>query len=316
VRAEILGGRARPERKLAILTGGVSMTPAERAEVFALLALDNEEGISQRAASALLSVPLEYFLAALERHDAAPALFAYCAENLAAKPGIADAMVRNASCPAATLEKVARHLSSAGIQALLDHLERLTASPSLIAAVASSPNANAEQRELLGELQKGAMEEKDAEDAVGDVIADTEKRKTLIQRLAKMNVVQRIQLALLGGREERIALIRDPNKVVQRSVLQSARLTETEVESFAAMTMLSSEILRQISNNRLWMKNYAIVRNLINNSKTPLDISLHLLPRLIPKDVKILAANKNVAETLRKMAARMSVKREEQRKES
>jgi hypothetical protein len=80
--------------------------------------------------------------------------------------------------------------------------------------------------------------------------------------------------------------------------------------------MLSSEILRQISNNRLWMKNYAIVRNLINNSKTPLDISLHLLPRLIPKDVKILAANKNVGETLRKMAARMSVKREEQRKES
>lgn len=292
------------------------MTPAERAEIFAVLAVDNEEGISQRAASALLNVPLEYFLAALERSGAAPALFAYCAENLAAKPGISDAMAKNPSCPAATLEKVAANLSSTGIQALLDHLERLTASPSLIARVATLPNANAEQRELLGELEKGALEEKDAADAVGETITDPEKRKTLIQRLAKMNVVERIQLALLGGREERIALIRDPNKVVQRSVLQSARLTETEVESFASMTVLTSEILRQISSNRLWMKNYAIVRNLVNNSKTPLDISLHLLPRLIPKDVKILASNKNVAETLRKMAARMSVKQSDRQKES
>jgi hypothetical protein len=294
-----------------VLTGGISVTPAERAELFSVLALDEEEGISQRAATALLSVPVDYFLAALERGDAAPALFSFCAENLAAKPGIADAMAKNVSCPAAALQRVAGNLSSSGIQTLLDHLERLTASPALVVAVASSSNANAEQREMLGELQRGAPEAEDLEESVGEAIADAEKRKTLIQRLTQMNVVQRIQLALLGGREERIALIRDPNKVVQRSVLQSARLTETEVESFASMTILTSEILRQISNNRQWMKNYSIVRNLVNNSKTPLDISLHLLPRLVPKDVKILSANKNVAETLRKMAARMCVKQGE-----
>ncbi|HVB08431.1 MAG TPA: hypothetical protein VNF00_05730, partial [Candidatus Acidoferrales bacterium] len=141
-------------------------------------------------------------------------------------------------------------------------------------------------------------------------------RKTLIQRLAKMNVVQRVQLGLLGGREERIALIRDPNKVVQRAVLQSARLTESEVEGFAAMTVLSSEVLRAISNNRLWMKSYSIVRNLTSNSKTPLDISLHLLPRLNARDLKILAANKNVPETLRSTAYKTDRKRNESRRES
>ncbi len=44
-----------------------------------------------------------------------------------------------------------------------------------------------------------------------------------------MNVVERIQLALKGGREERMLLIRDPNKIVQRGVMQSPRLTDLEV---------------------------------------------------------------------------------------
>lgn len=259
---------------------------------------------------------MENFLAALERPDAAPPLFAYCAQDLATKPGIADALAKNPSCPATALEKVAVNLSTSGIQVLLDHLDRLTTSPSLISALAKSPHANAEQREMLAELQKGALSEGEIENAVSDAIVEPEKRKTLIQRLATMNVVERIRLALLGGREERIALIRDPNKVVQRAVLQSPRLTESEVESFSAMTVLSMEILRQISINRLWMKNYSIVRNLTTNSKTPLDISLHLLPRLIPRDLKILASNKNVPETLRTMAAKMNAKRESGHRES
>lgn len=311
-----MSGHVRSERKLAICTGGVTLTPVERAEILAVLAFDSEEGIAQRAASALMSMPAENFIAALERTDAAPALFAYCADNLAAKPGIVDALAKNSNCPASVLERVAAKLSKAGIQYLLEHLDRITASPSLIPALAASPNATTEQRELIGELQKGALSENDLETAVSDAIVEPEKRKTLIQRLAKMNVVQRIQLALLGGREERIALIRDPNKVVQRAVLQSPRLTESEVESFASMTVLTAEILRQISINKLWMKSYSIVRNLTSNSKTPLDITLHLLPRLIPRDLKILGTNKNVPETLRTMAAKMSTKRESGHKES
>ena len=42
-------------------------------------------------------------------------------------------------------------------------------------------------------------------------------------------------------------LIHDPNKLVQRSVLQSPRLTDSEVEAFSAMTNVSTEILRAIS---------------------------------------------------------------------
>jgi hypothetical protein len=280
------------------------------------LSHDEEEGIYERASSALMSVPLEYFLLALARADVAPALYQYCAENLGAKPGVADAMAGNASCPAGALEKVAMHLTSSGIQTMLDQLERLAFEPALIAALAASPNATPPQQEALADLQKGALEEKDLEEVVFAAESDPEKRKTLVQRLAKMNVVQRVQMALKGGREERIALIRDANKVVQRAVLQSPRLTESEVESFAAMTTLTAEILRVIAGNRLWMKNYSIARNLTSNSKTPLDITLHLLPRLNQRDLKILASNKNVPETLRSTASKMDRKRNEGRKES
>ena len=106
-----------------------------------------------------------------------------------------------------------------------------------------------------------------------------------MQRVAHMNVVQRLTLALKGGRSERMLLIRDPNKLIQRCVLQSPRLTDTEVEAFASMSSLPGETLRAISLTRLFMKNYSVVRNLTNNPKTPLDVSLHLFPRLTSTDL-------------------------------
>jgi hypothetical protein len=134
---------------------------------------------------------------------------------------------------------------------------------------------------------------------------DATKRQTLLQKMAKMNVVQRIQRAVKGGREERLFLIKDPNKIVQRAVLQSPRLTDLEVESFAAMANVSQEVLRIISVNRVFMKNYVVVKNLTKNPKTPLDVSLHLLPRLTPIDLKFLTGNKNIPETLRSTALKL-----------
>lgn len=299
------------DRKLAVCTGGVTLSGPERAEILAVLALDESEGVSQRAAELLTKVPAENFVAAAALPDAAPALLHYCAANLASTQGIADTLAKNASCPVSALEKVAAHMSSAGIQATLDNLERLSASAKLVDALAASPNATVEQRSTLAELRKGAPEAGELKDAVESAEPDPERRKTLLQRLATMTVLDRVKLALTGGREERIVLIRDPNKVVQRCVLQSPRVTDVEVESFASMTTLTMEILRIISINRQWMKNYSIVKNLIFNSKTPLDISMHQLARLTPRDLKVLSMSKNVPETLRSMAAKMIVKRSE-----
>src|SRR5713226_9512724 len=309
----ILEGRAPRERKLAIASGGAGLEPHVRAELLSVLAKDADEMIAQKAQSALLSQPLEVFLSAVKLNGIAPALLEYSADNLAGKSGMADALCSNPNCPQEILARVAARLSPATVQGLVENLERLSAAPALADALASSSSLTAEQKKILDELH-AETEASALEHAVTDSEPDKQKRVTLMQKLTVMRVVERVQLALKGAREERMALIRDPNKMVQRAVLQSPRITDQEVEGFAAMASLTEEVLRLIAVNRNFIKNYVVVKNLSNNPKTPIDISLHLLPRLTPQDLKNLCANKNVPETLRTAAMKLQRTRKELKK--
>jgi len=279
-----------------------------------VLTMDSDPAVAQRAKSCLLTQSLESLQAALARPDADLKLFEYCADEMSGRPEVADRMAANAACPAEFVTRVSADLTSVGIQALLDNLDRLSSYPALGIALAYSEAATPEQKELLAEIEtNAALEEKVIEEAVAAAEPaaqpEVKKRQSLLQRMATMNIVQRIQLAVKGGREERMLLIRDPNKIVQRGVLQSPRLTDLEIENFAAMTNVSQEVLRIISKNRNFMKSYVVIKNLTKNPKSPLDVSLHLLPHLTPADLKQLAANKNVPETLRSTALKLQRQR-------
>jgi hypothetical protein len=295
---------------LALCAGSISLAPEDRAELLAVLTMDSDPTVAERAKSCLLTQSLESLQVALARPDADLKLFEYCADNMSGRPEVADRMAANAACPAEFVTRVSADLTSVGIQALLDNLDRLSSYPALGIALAYSEAATPDQKELLAEIETNAfLEEKVIEEAAKEAEPDVKKRQSLLQRMAKMNIVQRIQLAVKGGREERMLLIRDPNKIVQRGVLQSPRLTDLEIENFAAMTNVSQEVLRIISKNRNFMKNYVVTKNLTKNPKSPLDVSLHLLPHLVPTDLKQLAANKNVPETLRSMALKLQRQR-------
>ena len=270
-----------------------------------MLAADADAAIAERAKSVLVTLPPESFLVAIGRPDADVHLFKYSADQIGDKPGVADALAKNEACPAALVTRVARHLTAAGIQALLDNMERLSSDEHLATALVQSQGATAEQQALLAEIHKNEpIPAKDLEDAAKEAEPDPVKRETLLKQVAHMNVVQRLTLALKGNREARMILIKDPNKLVQRCVLQSPRLTDMEVESFAKMTNLSEEVFRVISLTRKFIKSYVIMKNLVNNPKTPLDISLHLLPRLNANDLKLLTTNKNIPDTLRSIAVK------------
>src|SRR5216684_3853781 len=309
-------GRATRERKMAVCTGGAHLAPVDRAEVLTVIAADPDEMVANRAQDALLSQPLESFVEALKRESALPALFAYAGRNLSDKPGICDAMVQNKNCPAEYLVPVVRHLSALGIQALMEELDRISESPALAAALEHSTSLTIDQKNQLHELHGpgSAIDEAALAEAAAAVESDLARRQTLIQRLAKMTVAQRVQFAMKGGSEARRTLIRDNNKVVQRAVLQSPRLTDQEVEAFAAMSSLTDEILRLIASNRNFRKNYTVVRNLINNPKSPLDVTMHMLPMLNGVDLKRLTTNKNIPETLRTTAFKLHRTRAELKK--
>lgn len=286
------------------------LAPEDRAELLAILAADPDQAVAERAQNALLSQPLESFLIALSRLDADPRFLSYCGDNLAEKAGVADGLAKNSKVPSALVARVAPHLTAAGIQALLDDLDRLSFDPRLIDTLVGSAAATPEQKALLQEAKQGAaLKAEEMEEAAAEAEPDKAKRQTLLQRLTRMNVVERIQLAVKGGREERMLLVRDPNKIVQRAVLQSPRLTDTEVEAFAGMANLSDEVLRNIAMNRNFMKNYVVVKNLTKNPKTPLDISLRLIQRLTATDLKHLSGNKNIPDTLRTTALKLQRQR-------
>ena len=307
-------GRAPRERKIAVCAGGAHLSPPDRAEILTVLASDADEVVAQRAQEAILSQPIEAIVEALKRERAVAALFAYAGRNFADKAAVCEAMVQNKNCAAEHLVPIARHLSAQGVKALMEELDRVSDSPALASALEHSTAITPEQKAQLHELMGSAIDEKALAEAAAEAEPDVAKRQTLLQRVAKMTVAQRVQFAIKGGSDARRTLIRDANKVVQRAVLQSPRLTDQEVEAFASMSTLTDEILRLIANNRNFRKNYSVVRNLLNNPKTPLDVSLHMLPMINAMDLKRLTTNKNIPETLRSTATKLQRTRAEQKK--
>jgi hypothetical protein len=134
---------------------------------------------------------------------------------------------------------------------------------------------------------------------------DPGKRMNTVQKINALDVKGRIQLALKGNKEERSILIRDGTKVVALAVLEAPKLADGEVEKFASQKNVLEAVLRQIPLKRRFMKNYIVVRNLVANPRTPIDLSLGLMKNLLAADLKNLSSNKEVSETIRKLALKM-----------
>jgi hypothetical protein len=146
--------------------------------------------------------------------------------------------------------------------------------------------------------------------------SDTEtdrSHETLLQRIARLTVAQKVRRALVGSQEERLILIRDSNRVVVRSVIQSPKLSDSEVESFAAMRNVQEEVLRIISKNRMFIKNPAVIRALVFNPRSPIDVSLPLIKLLKDRDLKLLTIDKNVPDAVRNSAVRLHSTRTQER---
>jgi hypothetical protein len=135
---------------------------------------------------------------------------------------------------------------------------------------------------------------------------EEEDELSLYQKILKLSVSQKIDRALKGTKEERTLLIRDSNKMVAMAVINSPKLTEQEAEAIAGMRNVHRDILREMGKNRNFVKKYKIVLNLVKNPKTPQDIILRLLPRLIDRDIKLIIKDKALPEFLRKNALRIS----------
>ena len=132
-----------------------------------------------------------------------------------------------------------------------------------------------------------------------------EQRGSALQKIGKLDIKGRIALAMKGTKEERSLLIRDGTKLVALSVLESPKVTDAEIEKFATQKNVLEAVLRGISMHRRFIKQYSIMRNLVFNPRTPIDVSLGLIKNLLIGDLRNLTGNKEVSETVRKLAMRL-----------
>ncbi|MGC2194466.1 MAG: hypothetical protein WA628_07310 [Terriglobales bacterium] len=136
-------------------------------------------------------------------------------------------------------------------------------------------------------------------------LSHEEERGSALQKISKLDIKGRIQLAMKGTKEDRSILIRDSTKLVALAVLESPKITDGEVEKIANQKNVLEAVLRQIPMKRRFIKNYGIVRNLVANPRTPLDVSLGLMKNLLTADLRNLSSNKEVSDTIRKLATKM-----------
>lgn len=165
--------------------------------------------------------------------------------------------------------------------------------------------------EFIEEIYEESEAQRQAtlEKIIGEFINEEEdvpgERISMINRIMKMGVKDRVKLGMKGDREARNILIRDPNKLVSSAVVNNPRITEQEVEMIAAMKSVSEDILRQIAMNRQWGRSYTISLNLAKNPRTPLANSMTIMNKLQLRDLTGLSKDRNVPEAVRRHATRL-----------
>jgi len=320
--------------------GNLPLPAEDKIEILTLLAVAPEADVREKALETLQGYDRAEVRRVVASPQTAPDVLAFAAEHLlAGREELREILLWNPSLPAESRARLQRQPApqSAVVEAAAAPLSQPQPEPSpqppqpeaakespATPAPESAPNPHEEAAavEILAKLAAGA----NVEEVVGahveappevtkhDDQLTQKERETLIEKINRMSVVEKIKAALTGNMETRSLLIRDSNKIISRAVLQSPKISDTEMEGYAAAKNVSEEVLRLIASNRKFMKTYVVMRALINNPRAPIDITMPLLNRVNEKDLKGLSLNRNVPEVIRSLAIKAIKQKEEANK--
>jgi hypothetical protein len=330
------GGVPRELRALAA-SGALPLKTTDLVELLHHLLRDPETEIAQTAVKTLKGVALEEMLPVGQARDTPPAVLGWALRHRD-EPKLREVVLQNTSTPDEAIEGVVASLPEALAELVVINQVRLLRSMPLLVALESNAGLSNDQRRRLRELRESfhigdavppstpvptaeppppepnvepepePEPPKSEQEAVAHYLSEEERNEpdklTAVQRLYKMNTAEKVIAALKGSRDERSVLIRDRNRIVCTAVLGSPKLTEAEVEQIAGMKNVSDDVLRQVGNNREWLKKYPVLLNLVKNPRTPVGISLGMVSRLNPRDMRALTTDRNVSEVIRKQAQR------------
>jgi len=336
----ILGGNAPLTMRSAAARGALPLPRGVLARLHLHLLNDPEEQIRRDAGASLSGLSGNELREVLSDPGCAPEVLGHFAAQALKDEGMAEAVVFHAAAPDDALFVMASRGNATIIDLVLTNQQRLLKTPRLLDTLTVNPSLRPDQRGRILDLldrfvnavagtQTAAqdptdLEVDDIEAAarilevdVGELFASSEildgeefeiaedpEIRSAYRRILTLNTAQKAMLAMRGGREERMILVRDSNKVVALCVLRNPRINDQEIEGMARMRNVCDEVLRTIGTHREWIKNYSVASSLVHNPKTPPGISTNFVPRLNNFDLKNLLRDKNVPEIIRKMAKR------------
>lgn len=333
------GGVPRDLRLMAA-QGALPLKPEDLLELWTDLVGDPETDVKEAATRSFMSFAAAELLPILKSRETPPHVLAWAVTHRKERE-LREAALQNTSLADEAIEALAPSLSTELAELLVINQQRLLRRTSLLEALETNPTLNNDQRRRLRELRetfkigveheappppppppKPPEPEPELVKFVEDVpllapdmtedeaqvryLSEEERQQTekisVVQKLYRLNTADKLKAALKGTREERAILVRDPNRLVSAAVLGSGLVTEPEIESFSAMKNVSDQVLRQIGTHKEWIKRYAVVANLVRNPRTPIGISMSLVSRLNPRDIKAVSVDKNVPEAIRRAA--------------
>ena len=160
--------------------------------------------------------------------------------------------------------------------------------------VEEEPEGGGEETEEAGEEPEEAGEG-----------PEEEVNASKYQQSLEMVVAEKIKMALTGDKEWRTIFLRDANKLVSSAVLKNPRITDGEVLTVAKNRSTGDELIRLITLNREWIKNYEIRRALVMHPRTPLPKALRYMSTLSDRDMKSLAKSRGVSAVIVNNARRI-----------
>ena len=333
----ILGGKAPLAIRAAAARGALPLPRAVLTRLAIHLLDDPEEQVRGDAEASLASLGDSELRDVFSDEACAPEVLAHFAERAVRDEGLAELVAFHKSVPDTALFVLGGKGNASIIELVLTNQERLLATPKLLDTLTVNPALRPDQRgrilDLLDRFVGAAHEKRHAEGGVEEEGADLETAARVLdvdvgelfasseildgeefelaedpeirsayRRILTLNTAQKALLAMRGGREERLILVRDSNKVVALCVLRNPRINDQEIEMLANMRNVTDEVLRTIGSHREWVKSYSVVAALVRNPKTPPGISTNFISRLNSFDLKNLMRDKNVPEIIRKMA--------------
>ncbi len=232
-------------------------------------------------------------------------------------PSIIEALYHNKAARMSTVDRAVELAIRNGLELTgIPCIEEIKAALSGIEIPAASATPTNEDRAFVGNITGQIF--KELSDEIVDNVFENEsvqqeEQKEKVEKaklsLSSMNISAKIRVATLGSSTQRSILIRDSNKLVVMAVVKSPALNDSEVLRFAKFRTLPEEAVRYIAGNREWTKHYSVKLSLVQNPRCPLEYTLRFLSHVRMGDLKILARDKNVPQSVARAAKQLLTKR-------